>query len=102
MTTRRTFLIGSVSAAAVALSACGESAPKAPTATGSPEPQAVLDEERLEAALARIDTALAAADEARDAQALAGYVSGPAARLRAAEYYVATGTGDDSAVAPIA
>ena len=83
MTTRRTFISAAMaSAVAATLAACGKEAPTTPTATGSAEARPVLDGERLTAALARIEEGMTAADGAKSADALAGYLIGPAARIR--------------------
>nr|MCW1079430.1 hypothetical protein [Streptococcus anginosus] len=57
-----------------------------------------LDADRLTAILERIDQGLSSADSAKNREALAGYLTGPAARVRAAEYAVAQAAGDDSLI----
>lgn len=99
MTTRRHFLLGAAATAAAAtLAACSQDVPATPSVTTSATPRPVLDADRLTAILERIDQGLSSADSAKNREALAGYLTGPAARVRAAEYAVAQAAGDDSLI----
>ena len=99
MTTRRHFLLGAAATAAAAtLAACSQDVPVTPSVTTSATPRPVLDADRLTAILERIDQGLSSADSAKNREALAGYLTGPAARVRAAEYAVAQAAGDDSLI----
>lgn len=103
MTTRRSFLRGAAAgalaaAAAPVLAACADQAPSTPTATGTPAPHPALDADRLTTVLTRIGEGLTAADQARDGEALAGVLSGPALRVRREEYAVAQAAQDPSLV----
>ncbi|MGK2348452.1 twin-arginine translocation signal domain-containing protein [Actinomyces sp. W5033] len=94
--TRRTFITGAAAAAAAAaLGACSHGLPTATPPTATPS-HPVLDATRLATVLARVQTGLEAADEAKDATLLAGYLTGPAERVRAQEYALATLAGDDT------
>lgn len=100
MTTRR-FFLGGITASAVAatLAACGQEVPTTPVAaTGTPEAYSALDSERLASILERIKTGLAQADTARTADSLKGYLVGPAARVRAEQYALASALGEDSRI----
>ena len=99
MTSRRSFLAGAGAAAlATTLAACSQDVPSVPTATGTSTPLPVLDSDRLTEALTRIHQGIKQADASKDANALAGYLTGPAERVRQKEYAVATAVGDDSLV----
>ena len=81
MTTRRHFLLGAAATAAAAtLAACSQDVPVTPSVTTSATPRPVLDADRLTAILERIDQGLSSADSAKNREALAGYLTGPAAR----------------------
>ncbi|CED91054.1 MAG: hypothetical protein I3J03_08550 [Actinomyces succiniciruminis] len=98
ITSRRAFFTGATATAlAAALAACSQDVPTN-TATGTPTPQPVLDSDRLTAVLERVQAGLDAADADKNADALAGYLTGPAARVRGEEYQVASATEDDSFV----
>ncbi|WP_103063133.1 hypothetical protein [Actinomyces qiguomingii] len=100
MITSRRALITSASATALAaaLAACSQDVPTNTAATGTATPQPVLDSERLTMILERIQAGLDAADKDKNADALAGYLTGPAARVRGEEYAVAKATADDTFV----
>ncbi|MDU0347683.1 hypothetical protein [Actinomyces sp. MRS3W] len=99
MSSRRAFVTGATaSAVAAVLAACSQDVPAAPAATGTPTPQPVLDSDRLTTVLQRIQTGLEAADAEKNTDALAGYLTGPAARIRGEEYAVAKATSDDTFV----
>ncbi|WP_172119631.1 hypothetical protein [Actinomyces faecalis] len=99
MTTRRHFLLGAVTTAAAAtLAACSQEVPATPSVTSSATPRPVLDADRLTVVLERIGKGLSAADSARNGEALAGYLTGPAARVRTAEYAVAQAAEDESLI----
>lgn len=98
MTTRRAFIgAGSVLAAAV-LAACADEAPQVSAASSAPSAAPVLDSERLVAVLERIQKGLDAADAAKDPESLNGFLTGPAARVRAESYTLATTAGDDTRI----
>lgn len=99
MNSRRAFLAGSTAAALTTfLAGCSQDLPASPSATVSAEAQPVLDSDRLTAVLERINTGLVAADKDKDADALSGYLTGPAVRVRKAEYAIATAAGDDGLI----
>ncbi|WP_147680161.1 hypothetical protein [Actinomyces ruminicola] len=99
ITSRRAFLTSaSATALAAALAACSQDVPRNASATTSPTPQPVLDSERLTTVLERIQTGLDAADAEKNADALNGYLTGPAARVRGEEYTLAAAASDDSVV----
>ena len=101
MSTRRVFLSGAVAAAVgAALAACTEVEQDLPTpsAIATPSAHPALTADKLTTILERIQTGLSAADAAKSPDALAGYLTGPAARVRAEEYAVAQATGDDKFV----
>lgn len=99
MTTRRTFLAGGLTAAVAAtLAACSSDVPTTPEETGTPAAQPVLDSDRLTTVLSRVQKGLDAADKAKDAKKLDGYLTGPAERVRGEEYTLATKSKDDSHV----
>ena len=98
MSTRRVFLSGAVATAVgAALAACAEveQGLPAPSVAATPSAHPALTSDKLAAVLERIQTGLNAADAAKSPDALAGYLTGPAARVRAEEYAVAQATGDD-------
>ena len=101
MSTRRAFLsAGSASAIALSLAACSRSQPKTAetVASGTPIAEPVLNDKQLEEILQRVQTGLAAADKAKNADKLKEVMSGPAARIRAAEYATASASGNDSVI----
>ena len=99
MSTRRVFLSGVVATAVgAALAACAEQDLPTPSVTATPSAHPALTADKLTAILERIQTGLSAADAAKSPDALAGYLTGPAARVRAEEYAVAQATGDDKFV----
>ena len=99
MSTRRVFLSGAVATAVgAALAACAEQDLPTPSVTATPSAHPALTADKLTAILERIQTGLSAADAAKSPDALAGYLTGPAARVRAEEYAVAQATGDDKFV----
>lgn len=98
-TTRRRFLTTTLSAGVLAsLAACAQDLPTVPARTASPSPHPALDAERLSTVLSRVRTGLGKADESRQAEDLEGFLSGPAARVRAEEYALASATGDDASI----
>ena len=101
MSTRRVFLSGAVATAVgAALAACAEveQGLPAPSVAATPSAHPALTSDKLAAVLERIQTGLNAADAAKSPDSLAGYLTGPAARVRAEEYAVAQATGDDKFV----
>ena len=99
MSTRRAFLsAGGASAIALSLAACSRSQPKTAqtVASGTPIAEPVLNDKQLEEILQRVQTGLAAADKEKNADKLKEVMSGPAARIRAAEYATASASGNDS------
>lgn len=99
MTTRRTFLTAALTAPAlVSLAACGHDTPPHPASTGTPTAHPALDGDRLTLVLGRIQEGLDAADKDKNADALAGYLTGPAQRVRGEEYALASAAGDDSLI----
>ena len=99
MSTRRVFLSGAVATAVgAALVACAKQDLPTPSVTATPSAHPALTADKLTAILERIQTGLSAADAAKSPDALAGYLTGPAARVRAEEYAVAQATGDDKFV----
>ena len=101
MSTRRVFLSGAVAAAVgAALAACTEVEQDLPTpsAIATPSAHPALTADKLTTILERIQTGLNAADAAKSPDSLAGYLTGPAARVRAEEYAIAQATGDDKFV----
>lgn len=95
---RRTFMLGVASAVAggTLLSSCSEDVPQVTTPTATPTPEPVIDSESLAEVLERIQGGLDAADEARDADELKGYLTGPALRSRKDSYKVIKLTKDKS------
>ena len=99
MSTRRVFLSGAVATAVgAALAACAKQDLPTPSVTATPSAHPALTADKLTAILERIQTGLNAADAAKSPDSLAGYLTGPAARVRAEEYAVAQATGDDKFV----
>jgi len=101
MSTRRAFLsAGSASAIALSLAACSRSQPKTAetVASGTPIAEPVLNDKQLEEILQRVQTGLAAADKEKNADKLKEVMSGPAARIRAAEYATASASGNGSVI----
>ena len=101
MSTRRVFLSGAVATAVgAALAACAEveQGLPAPSVAATPSAHPALTSDKLAAVLERIQTGLNAADAAKSPDSLAGYLTGPAARVRAEEYAIAQATGDDKFV----
>ena len=81
MSTRRAFLsAGGASAIALSLAACSRSQPKTAetVASGTPIAEPVLNDKQLEEILQRVQTGLAAADKAKNADKLKEVMSGPA------------------------
>ncbi|MDO4899785.1 hypothetical protein [Actinomyces sp.] len=98
-TSRRAFFTSAAATAvAAALAACSQDVPTKAAATGTASPQPVLDSDRLTAILKRIQTGLNTADADKNADALTGYLTGPAARVRGEEYAVAKAASDDTFV----
>ena len=101
MSTRRVFLSGAVATAVgAALAACAEveQGLPAPSVAATPSAHPALTSDKLAAVLERIQTGLNAADAAKSPDSLVGYLTGPAARVRAEEYAIAQATGDDKFV----
>ena len=99
MSTRRVFLSGAVAAAVgAALAACTEQGIPTPSVTATPSAHPALTADKLTAILERIQTGLNAADADKSPDSLVGYLTGPAARVRAEEYAIAQATGDDKFV----
>ena len=101
MSTRRVFLSGAVAAAVgAALAACTEVEQDLPTpsAIATPSAHPALTADKLTTILERIQTRLNAADADKSPDSLVGYLTGPAARVRAEEYAIAQATGDDKFV----
>lgn len=101
ITSRRLFLAGSTTMALAALAACSDSVPTVSAVTSTPTAQPVLDSDRLTTVLARIQKGLDAADKDRSTDALASYLTGPAARARGEEYAEATALKKDEVVETI-
>ena len=98
MSTRRVFLSGAVATAVgAALAACAEveQGLPAPSVAATPSAHPALTSDKLAAVLERIQTGLNAADAAKSPDSLAGYLTGPAARVRAEQYATAQAMGDD-------
>ncbi|WP_235984912.1 hypothetical protein [Actinomyces trachealis] len=98
MTSRRGFIGASSLLAAAVLAACSEKAPHVAAPSGEPTVNPVLDSERLVTVLERIQKGADAADATKDPKALTGYLTGPAARVRAESYTLATTVADDKRV----
>jgi len=98
MTSRRAFLTSAAATVVGAtLTACSQELPPAP-AVGTPTAHSVLDSTRFTTVLERIQTGLDAADAAKDAKLLSGYLTGPAQRVRTEEYTLASAAKDDSKI----
>ena len=96
--TRRALLsAGGASALALSLAACSKSQPKTAQtqASGTPIAEPVLNDKQLSEILQRVQTGLAAADKEKNADKLKEVMSGPAARIRAAEYATASASGNN-------
>ena len=101
MSTRRVFLSGAVATAVgAALAACAEveQGLPAPSVAATPSAHPALTADKLTTILERIQTGLNAADADKSPDSLVGYLTGPAARVRAEEYAIAQATGDDKFV----
>ena len=97
MTSRRAFMGAATTVLGGALlSACSQGVPEVATPTGTAAAQPVLDSSRLLTILERIQKGLDAADAAKSADGLNGYLTGPAARMRKEAYTLASATGSDS------
>ena len=104
MSTRRAFLsAGGASAIALSLAACSRSQPKTAetVASGTPIAEPVLNDKQLEEILQRVQTGLATADKEKNADKLKEVMSGPAARIRAAEYATASASGNNDFIHPM-
>ena len=102
--TRRALLsAGGASALALSLAACSKSQPKnAQTqASGTPIAEPVLNDKQLSEILQRVQTGLATADKEKNADKLKEVMSGPAARIRAAEYATASASGNNDFIHPM-
>ena len=102
--TRRALLsAGGASALALSLAACSRSQPKTAetVASGTPIAEPVLNDKQLEEILQRVQTGLAAADKEKNADKLKEVMSGPAARIRAAEYATASASGNNDFIHPM-
>ena len=104
MSTRRAFLsAGGASAIALSLAACSRSQPKTAQtqASGTPIAEPVLNDKQLSEILQRVQTGLATADKEKNADKLKEVMSGPAARIRAAEYATASASGNNDFIHPM-
>ena len=102
--TRRALLsAGGASALALSLAACSRSQPKTAetVASGTPIAEPVLNDKQLEEILQRVQTGLAAADKEKNADKLKEVMTGPAARIRAAEYATASASGNNDFIHPM-
>ena len=102
--TRRALLsAGGASALALSLAACSKSQPKTAQtqAAGTPIAEPVLNDKQLSEILQRVQTGLAAADKEKNADKLKEVMSGPAARIRAAEYATASASGNNDFIHPM-
>jgi len=102
--TRRALLsAGGASALALSLAACSKSQPKTAQtqASGTPIAEPVLNDKQLSEILQRVQTGLAAADKEKNADKLKEVMSGPAARIRAAEYATASASGNNDFIHPM-
>ena len=96
--TRRALLsAGGASALALSLAACSKSQPKTAQtqASGTPIAEPVLNDKQLSEILQRVQTGLATADKEKNADKLKEVMTGPAARIRAAEYATASASGNN-------
>ena len=101
--TRRALLsAGGASALALSLAACSKSQPKTAQtqASGTPIAEPVLNDKQLSEILQRVQTGLAA-DKEKNADKLKEVMSGPAARIRAAEYATASASGNNDFIHPM-
>lgn len=98
MTSRRTFIGATSALAASFLAGCSQEAPHVSAPQVSDGPNPVLDSDRLLVVLERIQQGIDTADASKDATALEGYLTGPAARVRGELYDLATKVGDDTRV----
>ena len=104
MSTRRAFLsAGGASAIALSLAACSRSQPKTAetVASGTPIAEPVLNDKQLSEILQRVQTGLATADKEKNADKLKEVMTGPAARIRAAEYATASASGNNDFIHPM-
>ena len=104
MSTRRAFLsAGGASALALSLAACSKSQPKTAQtqASGTPIAEPVLNDKQLSEILQRVQTGLATADKEKNADKLKEVMTGPAARIRAAEYATASASGNNDFIHPM-
>ena len=102
--TRRALLsAGGASALALSLAACSKSQTKTAQtqASGTPIAEPVLNDKQLSEILQRVQTGLAAADKEKNADKLKEVMSGPAARIRAAEYATASASGNNDFIHPM-
>ena len=102
--TRRALLsAGGASALALSLVACSKSQPKTAQtqASGTPIAEPVLNDKQLSEILQRVQTGLATADKEKNADKLKEVMSGPAARIRAAEYATASASGNNDFIHPM-
>lgn len=99
MTTRRAFLTSALTAVAgTALASCSRDVPQTPHVEVANWRYPVLDSDRLATILSRIGSGLSDADAQKNADALASILTGPAARIRAGEYALATALGENSLI----
>ena len=102
--TRRALLsAGGASALALSLAACSKSPPKTAQtqASGTPIAEPVLNDKQLSEILQRVQTGLATADKEKNADKLKEVMTGPAARIRAAEYATASASGNNDFIHPM-
>ena len=102
--TRRALLsAGGASALALSLAACSKSQPKTAQtqAAGTPIAEPVLNDKQLSEILQRVQTGLATADKEKNADKLKEVMTGPAARIRAAEYATASASGNNDFIHPM-
>ena len=102
--TRRALLsAGGASALALSLAACSKSQPKTAQtqASGTPIAEPVLNDKQLSEILQRVQTGLATADKEKNADKLKEVMTGPAARIRAAEYATASASGNNDFIHPM-
>jgi len=95
---------GGASALALSLAACSKSQKTntaATQASGTPIAEPVLNDKQLSEILQRVQTGLAAADKEKNADKLKEVMSGPAARIRAAEYATASASGNNDFIHPM-
>ena len=103
--TRRAFLsAGGASALALSLAACSKSQKTKTAATqasGTPIAEPVLNDKQLSEILQRVQVGLETADKEKNAEKLKEVMSGPAARIRAAEYATASASGNNEFIHPV-